>query len=583
MYAAMKAPRVCNLEINVDEWALVFESLLHAESQESWRLVLGLARLSSVTLSAATHAVRSHYNFEDRQTEAFMKIVLGVGNLCLLGQAGSGKSYVLVKAVRVLGLLGASVVCTAPTRIAASVFNSGQTLAKALAIRPVVLNETVTVETCVGLAHIRSTQGNAAAEKVKNGQEGDEVETPDELWIPVVGVSRMDVASADVLLVDEAMTLSEFRFLQMLAVLKRVRAHLPPHKRLPLLVFGGDHMQTTPIPIKDPRVKSNLGKFCFDHSEFKRLFPMRKCIVELDIVKRASHQAYLKLLKALRSNKPLTREEVAEWHSITGPAVEVVVPSRMDPMPTEAVREQLRTATAAIVAHNGTPASRRGSQPKLDERFPSKASWVAYLRRCHPAKKRTYIAADTPDHHGNRVNALPREVELFVGMPVKAHVVDEGDLREAIDDDGSLEYRAYYSLRDEVRGVVKRMGSEAILVDTGEGVVRVQRLKVWRQYSNIGRPAVRTALPVVAEPALTVHGCQGRTYRHEHRVFVETPWERNQIYVALSRAVHPSLIRIGGSMANITNNLHESIIEFQRKLDAAMQARRTNPWVGMRL
>jgi hypothetical protein len=34
-------------------------------------------------------------------------------------------------------------------------------------------------------------------------------------------------------------------------------------------------------------------------------------------------------------------------------------------------------------------------------------------------------------------------------------------------------------------------------------------------------------------------------------------------------------------MANITNNLHESIIEFQRRLDAAMQARRTRPWVGM--
>jgi hypothetical protein len=562
------------------------------ETSASWQAALCVARLSLSSLQAVTHVIKTHYGFEDRQIESFMKVVLGTGNLCVLGQAGVGKSYMLLKAIEVLKLVGANVLCTAPTRIAAGLFGDcGCTLAKALSIRPVPAHGVVTVDTRVApttkgcFSSHRHTPAFIAAEiarltRAREMAERDacdagEEETPSEVWLPMLGPAT-DVRAADVLVVDEAMTLNEFKFLQMLSILRFYRQDMPKSRRLPMLVFAGDHMQCSPIPLKDSRVTTNLGQFCFTTDEFKRFFPLETNVIELDIVKRASHQAYLRLLKSLRTARPLTKTEVEEWHAITGPAAERLVPMASDPAPTDDTRAQLRIATAAIIAHNQTPSFRQRHQPPLDDRFPARESWKEFVNRCHPAPKRCYHAADAPDERGNRVTALPAlpaRVELFLGCPVKGYVVDRDD---------PLKRESFYAFRRELRGVVTAMEDGHIMVDTGTASECIPTVTVQQKYDRAVRTASRTGLPVVAEPALTAHGCQGKTYRHEHRVFVETPWERNQLYVALSRAVHPGLIRIAGSMASITNRVHESLLQFQVALDAVMAARGKVPWVGLR-
>jgi hypothetical protein len=140
----------------------------------------------------------------------------------------------------------------------------------------------------------------------------------------------------------------------------------------------------------------------------------------------------------------------------------------------------------------------------------------------------------------------------------------------------------YYCVRREVRGVVVAMDAGGIDIDVGgRESLNVPLLRV-RKYHAQHTFAERIALPAYAEPALTAHGCQGRTYKQEHRVFVSTFWERSQLYVALSRATEPALIRLAGRMDRITNQLPAALKAFQHRLAAAMAARTGQPWVGVR-
>jgi hypothetical protein len=470
----------------------------------------------------------------------------------------------------------------------------------------------------------------AAALHDKDGNEIDPDLAPDgndekppmpttEQWVPVLsGRACERLRDLDVLFIDECMVLEEFRFTQMLSILRFYR-QTPGGGMRPLrLVFLGDHCQTRPIVPKPKPIQTHRGMHAFLTPMFKRIFPLgTSAVLEFKNNHRVANKQWADFLLRLRVLKPddvFTQKDVDMLKQLCASYTPTKSHLQLDESPLPVDKQNaLVKATFAIVSHR-VPDYHWPSYACLD-------TWKRYVDLHHPKpNRRMYEAVDHWHGPANRRRSIPwtiipHRVELFIGCPVKAYVIKQdvlGDDDQADDGDDEtgivcMSSSRYYARRREVRGVLVAMEEDCVYVQGSEQKpMCIEKIAVYKHYHDIELPdgdcavARRVGIPIFAEPAGTTHAVQGQTKRDPHHVFVCGNWEINQTYVAASRAIHPSLIHWAGDLLRFNKRkyvdvdnpqrcseifIDERILDFQKQIDAFMQkreeARGGRPWFGM--
>lgn len=656
------APRRNVPELPADLWRHILDPS-HAGKCPRWALAVALARVNKTIFCALAAIWKERYTLDDVQLEAMCNIVIGRGNQLIVGGGGFGKSHVANAAIDVLDTF-CTVGAAAHSRLAAGNFKGrGKTLPSMLGIRPVQwpMNRPLRPDQFVlwgdgryiekdassswcrtflvrkrdTLRREQTEADRAAALHDKYGNEVDPDLAPDgndekppvptaEQWVPVLSARACErLRALDVLFVDECMVLEEFRFTQMLAILRFYRQEPGGGMRPLRLVFLGDHCQTRPIVPKPKPIQTHRGMHAFLTPTFKRIFPLgTSAVLEFKKNHRVANEQWADFLLRLRVLKPddtFTQKDVDMLKQLCASYTPAKSHLKLNEPPLPADKQDaLVTATFAIVSHK-----------KPDKHWPSYAcleTWKRYVDLHHPKpNRRTYEADDHwhgPVTHHRTVSGtiVPRSVELFVGCPVKAYVIEQkppeffdvlGDDQPDDDETGieCMSSSQYYVRRREVRGVVTTMEDDCVYVRGSDPEpVCIEKIAVYKHYHDIELPdgdcavARRVGIPIFAEPAGTMHAVQGQTKRDPHHVFVDMSWEANMIYVAASRATHPSLIHWVGDLLRLNTNrryvdrdnvwcnngdvvVDKRILDFQAQIDAFVQnreqARGGRAWFGV--
>lgn len=547
------------------------------------------ARTDKSMFRAMARKWKAKYTLDDTQLEALCNIVIKQQNQLIVGGGGFGKSHVANAAIDIISATR-TVGCVAPSRLAAGNFKGrGRTIAAMLGLRKVhwPSDKEVTPDQFMlfGPSTLRDDWGDypfvfhKRHELLKEQKEwartgvvrddmGNEAEiefepdgnddnsTSTELWLPILSNKvAHQVRALDVLFVDECFFLNEFRFTQMIEILNFYR-QTPDGGTLPLqLVFIGDHCQTRPICVKPGGpIKSYLGMHSFELPAFKRLFPLDTNAVEFSTNHRVADEWYAGFLRRLRAP--------SEGEKFTQEDIDNIKQRCASYTPGEshlAVKHNaVADAAYAIVSHKDS--SNRHSD------YASLATWRHHVDEHHPMPdKRLFTGKESNGGPPPPHEIMPRKMELFVGCPVKAYVV-EGDYTISTNQFCETTHRKtvtmghYYANRREVRGIVTELSTHGIYVRCSEKEpLYIEPISVQKMSMQNGRPIVVAqwnGLPAWAEPAGTVHSVQGQTKHDQHHVFIDGAWEIAMIYVALSRTRHPSLVHLIGSIERLNNRFY---------------------------
>jgi hypothetical protein len=541
-----------------------------------WKTVHSLVYTNSALRDAVLEDIERLLPLSTSQFDVFASMVFGRGSVCCLGSAGTGKSHTCKVAIKVLRASGKSVAATAPTRRTAAAL-AGTTLAKFLGTRPRDLDERydhndifVPHAGIPGWIRARNPGLSSGMEELLDRvrtyraevvHEPDPIEemrpTDDEVvpndpkpWLPILYLSNAEeISMRDVIVVDEVFMLSPFRSEQFRSVVSQYCIAFD--RPMPRFIFLGDPWQTPPFTTDKLAIDPWHNRtFFFESPWFASLFRdtngQFKNIFELTDVKRSDDPIFHKLLFNLRTDKPLSEDDVRLWHSHTArtdsPRIGTSLPKDWN-------------GNALPVALIGRRGPRKYAQdPRTEPCIQNFEQLMKTSTEIEWAPE--YVSIDYP-LNGEVPRRLPRTVRVALGLMVTIpdNTVPYGRAR--------LHGRVVATHRDEIH--VKTL--------TGK-VIKLRRTSD----SGHGR---RVQFDIKLASALTVHSTQGMTISDSFAAYIEdgAMWDRNMVYTALSRSTSLSLITLCGSMRNISCNVKQSLLRFQEELTAHMarMSRRAQP------
>ena len=530
------------------------------------------------------HLNRILGTFEIEQKKVFARVVFTSQNLVVCGGAGTGKSFIMKEAVKALESCGQKVMCVAPSRRTAQALG-GRTIASAMGSRPIFLKgmhtekdvyvrskdreyidsfgltigpleannnraNVLDLEELIEKGIVEKTSTTEGTDEDEHGRMLDEEKVRDknERWVTMYnsfvgeGIKRIDT-----LVIDEAFVLNVFEFDRLINTLRLYRGNLPR------IILVGDPWQTSPWVKSNEQFHTlrngenkNEVKYIFQSSHFKRLFDRRFLdnVYELTVSKRTPCPEFARLLNRLRSATPPSSVDIHTWHTRCGRVIPNIMPSDI------------------VWDNDGNPVllSMHGTHKEVNAwnnitKNSTQLNWVVI----DAIDSSALVEAKTM-RFKFRVN-LKQQIKLAIGAVVSVTNQDgvtiKGVLRLVSDDAEELHVEGIFT--KEIH-IITRVVENVELRDTLSG-----------NHGDVG--PMRRQFDVKILTAMTVHGAQGLTFEEPHVVYVNSFWEKQMVYTALSRATSMDRIIIAGSMAAINNNVSKSLLDFQARLDAARETR----------
>ena len=566
------------------------DDVLNRRSMCDWNLALCMFAVNTACSRAIFEYTCNVYNFAPKQAVAFLNGIRGA-NCFITGAAGTGKSHVvdcICEAVRSMSASGdlraqaSGIQVLAPTGPAA-INVGGNTIHSFLRLRGMLIPPENRKKKLTIQFHQKQTS-NTATETGEYETEED-ADSCESIAMPLWYVELQEKLSKHrMLIIDEISMAHELLMAQLEFVIGKVHGSMHPFQstvslqsdgsriyvpKKVQLVLVGDFAQLPPVV--------PMGTLCrraFDSGQFQmRLFlstawrrwGLHTC--ELDVVKRSGHGEYAALLSRLREGEHLRGDLLEAFRRITRPA-------RLAPGQLE--------EDMALFSRVNPP---KNTHPKLALTSPCVNTWNERKMTNFQGESVTLqpictLQSDDPSSLPPSIHCgSPAPILLKKGCPVvitknqwacsntagclKARQVANGTLgrfRGEIDD-------SYIAIEINRRGDIfeYRMPRDTRVhsrTETFTEVVNRVKRVIKRKYV-----ATSSQYTTKAAFALSAHKIQGQTIHDEpHVVRIDQFWETGALYVLMSRAADPMLIRLVGDpriVYNQRSNVERMTQEYQ--------------------
>lgn len=571
----------------------------------NWSVTLAMYGVSRAWRNGVFNALRQVYGFEARQAHAFLDVLVGRHNVFLTGPAGSGKSYV-VDCLReaIVQLEGAAkqgrLVVLAPTGIAA-VNVGGRTICSFCGMRPKTVDKLAMgfwPEAWPETQHVGESP--LIDEAVAQDGEFDEVEEAvaergTTLMVPLrPNTVQLRYPAVRRVIVDEVSMADEFMMRQLELVIGDAVGRDRPFERVAgerfvQLVLVGDFAQLPPVYERDSLKEralrdGTLCKYLFQSSMWAEL---RLREHALTIVKRTDHAEYLQVLSELRDGDPLVGERLSRMRAVTrahergGAEEDLALFGRH--WPDRSITDDAQRARFPCVVNWNERKMAELTTPPLDffaraePDFEDPRAWtpkmppnvVRLKKGCTVMVTRNMWACprdsakgDEDDENDENEGGLAGTSLLLAGRRVANGSI--GTFVGQEDDGERLQLRfpepkgaegdtftvavgqtEYHASRRRQAGECNRtcparrsLSGPASTVPHAKGCPRHHFRATKRQFA------------VTPSFGITIHKSQGQTLRQHFVVRIDQSWDAGQLYVALSRAAHPKLMRLAGNSSD---------------------------------